>query len=668
MDELTLAIIGNPNSGKTTLFNALTGLKQKVANWPGVTVEKKEGELEIKGKRFRLVDLPGVYSLAAHSIDEKIARDFILNERPEVVIDVVDASALERNLYLALQLLEMGVKVVIALNKMDLAEEKGLRIDPKKLEEALGVPVVPTIGTKKQGIEELKEAIYNALKASPLEIKYPSLEPYIERLAKIIENDEKFSRMNPRWVALRLIEGDEDIVKLVKDSSVGSQALEELKKIIQELGGEDEAKLRVADARYRFASEIARKAIVAREERLTLTEMLDEVFTHKYFGIPVFITFVWMAFKFALDIAGPFIDITDMFFGWLAETVGGAIGNEVLASLIGDGIIAGVGSVLVFVPQIAFLFLAFAWLEDSGYMARAAFVMDRIMSRFGLHGKSLIPLLLGFSCNVPAVMAARTLEDEKDRILTVIVNPLMSCSARLPVYALFAGAFFVGREGMVVTTMYLMGIALALVVALIFRKTLFKGEPSPFVMELPPYNRPNWGLILSVTWTRTQKFLKKAGTIIFGTVVLIWLLSVTGPGGYLGPEAFESAELLEKSWVGFLGHALEPLFRPMGWDWKAVAGLIFGLLAKEVVVGTLGILHGVGEEGLAEVLVAAGDFTPLTAFAYMAFVLIYVPCIATIGAIRQEIGGKWAAFTVIYEIVLAYVVALTIVLIGGALL
>lgn len=664
MKEVTIAIIGNPNVGKTTVFNALTGMRHKVANWPGVTVEKKEGRFTHGGVEFHIVDLPGVYSLSARSVDERIARNFILKERPSLIIDVVDASNLERNLYLLLQILEMGVPVVVALNKMDSAEEKGLKIDPKRLGERLSIPVVPLVATRGEGIEELKDAVLESCRDGkrPEPPEYPGFDGHVRRLSELLNGKVE----NPTLIALRLLEDDDEVREIVKERA--PEALDEYRKILREEGKtEEELLLALADARYRLAAEIAGYAILERMERMTVSDMLDEVFLHRWLGIPVFVALVWMAFKFAFDIAGPFVDAVDALFAWLGEVAGEHIGNEMLSSLVADGIIAGVGSVLVFVPQIAFLFLAFAWLEDSGYMARAAFVMDRVMKKFGLHGKSLIPLLLGFSCNVPAIMATRTIEDEKDRILTVLVNPLMSCSARLPVYALFAGAFFAGREGSVVTAMYFLEIALALVMAWLFRRVIFGGESSYFVMELPPYNRPNWGLILGVTWERTKKFLAKAGTVIFGTVVLIWLLSVFGPGGYIGPEAFESGEALSKSWVAWIGRALEPLFSPLGWNWKAVVGLVFGLLAKEVVVGTLGILHGVGEEGLGEVLAASGDFTPVSAFAYMAFVLIYVPCIATIGAIKGEIGGKWAAFAVAYGIVLAYAVALLIVA-GGALI
>ncbi|BAD84903.1 iron(II) transport protein B [Thermococcus kodakarensis KOD1] len=672
MSEVVIALIGNPNAGKTTLFNALTGLRQHVGNWPGVTVEKKEGEFEYKEMKFRVVDLPGVYGLTAYSIDEKIARDFIVKEKPRVVVDIVDASNLERNLYLTLQLLEIGANVVVALNKMDLAEEKGYKIDPKKLEEALGVPVVPMVASEGKGIEELKAKIVEAIKGKPRPIEYPNFEAYIERIMRVIERDDELVRnYNPRWLAIKLLEGDDEARGIVEKSRLRDDILRELINVSGELHKKyGDVELALADERYGLIEEIAKRAIVKKEDRITFSDMLDEVLTHKYLGVPIFISLMWAVFKFTFDVSAPFSDIIDWFFSWLGDEVGAHVANDALASLLRDGIIGGLGSVLVFLPPIAFLFLAFSWLEDSGYMARAAFVMDRVMHHFGLHGKSVIPMIMGFGCNVPAIMATRTLEDEKDRILTILVNPLMSCPARLPIYAVFAGAFFAGREGTVITSMYLLGIAFALIIAWLFRKLIFKGEPSYFVMELPPYNRPNWGTIFGTAWTRTEKFLRKAGTVIFAGVIVVWLLSVTGPSGYLGSEALENGELLAKSWVASLGHALQPLFAPMGWDWKAAVALFFGFIAKEIVVGTLGVLYGVGdnEQAISQAMAASGAFNPATAYAFMAFSLIYVPCLATIAVIKQEAGWKWALFAVAYELILAYIVALLIVAVGGVFL
>lgn len=415
MSEVVIALIGNPNAGKTTLFNALTGLRQHVGNWPGVTVEKKEGEFEYKEMKFRVVDLPGVYGLTAYSIDEKIARDFIVKEKPRVVVDIVDASNLERNLYLTLQLLEIGANVVVALNKMDLAEEKGYKIDPKKLEEALGVPVVPMVASEGKGIEELKAKIVEAIKGKPRPIEYPNFEAYIERIMRVIERDDELVRnYNPRWLAIKLLEGDDEARGIVEKSRLRDDILRELINVSGELHKKyGDVELALADERYGLIEEIAKRAIVKKEDRITFSDMLDEVLTHKYLGVPIFISLMWAVFKFTFDVSAPFSDIIDWFFSWLGDEVGAHVANDALASLLRDGIIGGLGSVLVFLPPIAFLFLAFSWLEDSGYMARAAFVMDRVMHHFGLHGKSVIPMIMGFGCNVPAIMATRTLKTRR---------------------------------------------------------------------------------------------------------------------------------------------------------------------------------------------------------------------------------------------------------------
>ncbi|AEH07463.1 ferrous iron transport protein B [Methanothermococcus okinawensis] len=665
--QYEIALIGNPNTGKSTVFNALTGLKQHIGNWPGVTVEKKEGEFKYGGFKYKVVDLPGVYGLTARSVDEQVARDYIINEKPNVVVDIVDASNIERNLYLTFQLLEIGANVVIALNKMDLAKEMGYNIDVKRLEELLGVPVVPMIASKEQGIEELKKTIDKSIGKKPSEVIYSNFEPYILRLINILSKDNGLKdKYNLKYLAIKSLENDDYVIEIIKNSSVYSEFKEELSDILNELNKKyEDVNSAIADERYRIISNIVNDATTKKAGALTTTKMLDEVFTHKYLGIPILITFLWMAFQFTFNVSAPYSDMIDTFFGWLGDFVSSYFTGWV-ASLLGDGIIAGLGSVLVFLPPIICMFLAFSFLEDSGYMARAAFVMDKVMNKFGLHGKSVIPLVMGFGCNVPAIMATRTLEDEKDRILTILVNPLMSCSARLPVYVIIAGAFFAANAGSVVTSMYVLGVVLALIMAYLFRKLIFKGKPSHFIMELPPYNKPNWKNILGNTWERSSKFLTKAGTIIFGGVVLVWLLSVFGPAGYLGAGALDNEALLAKSWVALLGHSLAPIFSPMGWDWKAVVALFFGFIAKEVVVGTFGMLYGVGEDDVAlqSAIAHSGAFDPVTAYAFMAFVLIYIPCVATIGVIKQEIGWKWALFTVGYGLILAYIVALGITVIG----
>ena len=661
MKELKVAIIGNPNVGKTTLFNALTGEKQHVGNWPGVTVEKIEGYGKVDGVRVHYIDLPGVYSLSAYSIDEKIARDFILTENPDVVVDIVDATNLERNLYLTLQLLELKANVVIALNFMDEVEKRRMDIDVKKLQEFLGIKVVPVVAREGKGIEELKRAILETARHGVIRKVEVGYGRDVERAILEIEGmlaDERIkcrhcpfaklclgSDRERHWVSTRLLEGDDEANKVV-DREIALRAME-LRRELEKKYGDMAAYF--AKKRYELIGSIVRQCLKMEEMEETFSDRMDRVLLDKYLGIPIFFVIMWLAFKLTFDVAAPFTLLIEKVFDELGKWVAGSIPNETMASLIGEGIIGGVGSVLVFVPNIFLLFFILALLEDSGYMARAAFVMDRVMYRIGLHGKAFIPMLLGFGCNVPAIMATRTMEDERDRLLAIMINPLMSCSARLPVYVLFAGIFFAGKEAGVIMSMYLLGILLAVMMALLLRKFLFQGKPSPFIMEMPPYRLPTLRNIVSTTWNRGKMFIKKAGTIILLGVIIIWFLANFPDGG------------IEESFLAMIGKAMQPLFAPLGWSWRAVVALLAGVVGKEIVVGSLGALYG---GNLSSAL--AADFTQVEAFAYMAFVLIYVPCIATIAAIWQETRSiKWPLFTITYEILLAYGVALAIVAIGG---
>ena len=664
-DRYEIALIGNPNVGKSTLFNTLTGENVYIGNWPGVTVEKKEGEFEYNGKKFKVVDLPGVYSLTANSIDEIVARDYIINEKPDLVVDIVDATALERNLYLTLQLMEMGANILLALNKMDLARTLGIDIDVDKLEKILGIRVVPISAIKKVGIEDLKKAISEEVKNKrKYNIKYPHFEPYIKKIISILQKDENLKKYNLRYLAIKLLENDKYVEDIIKKSKIWNELNPVLDSIREELSKKyGEADLGIIEERYKVIDNIVKEVVKKKSGKLTTTQMLDDVLTDEKIGALLIIPFLWMLFKFTFDVSAPFSAMIDYIFSLLGDVIKSSISNEFIASLLADGIIRGVGAVLVFFPILAFLFFAISFLEDSGYMARIPYIADRFMNKFGLPGKAIIPLVMGFGCNVPAIMATRTIENEKDRILTILINPLMSCSARLPIYALFAGAFFSAYQGLVVLSMYALGVVLALIIAKIFRKFIFKESPSYLIVELPPYQIPHLKVVLKNTWERVYDFLKKAGTIIVFGVILVWLLSVYGPSGYLGAEALTNPELLSNSWAAVIGKALAPLFAPMGWDWKACSALLFGVIAKEVVVGSLAILYGVGEENLSNIIVNA--FTPVSAYAFMAFSLIYLPCIATLGVIRQEIGWKWAVFALAYEMVLAYIVALTITIIGN---
>ena len=667
--KFKVAIAGNPNVGKSTLFNRLTGGRAWVGNWPGVTVEKKVGRIRVDGRYLEIVDLPGIYGLTAYGVDELIARNFIVEENPDVVVNIANAANLERNLYLTVSLIEMGANVVVCLNMVDLATDQGYKVNSEKLSQMLGVPVIPTVAVEGRGIEELKKAVVEAAerreKPAGL-VNYGSkVEGEIGRLSEVVEKDLELARKyNSRWVAIKLLEGDSDVEDKIKLSPLSreilDQAAEAREKLESSLGRDLEGF--IVEKRYEFVSQLVEECVgVLVRKPITLTDMVDYVVTHKVFGIPIMLTALYMAFKFAFDVAAPLCDLIDWFFGCLlydlAATLPGLAG-----SLLADGIITGVGSILIFVPNLAFIFLFLALLEDVGYMARAAFVVDKIMHKLHLTGKSLLPLILGFGCNLPGIISTRAIEDENDRKTTALACPLISCSARLPVYLVIAGALFSAYVTGVVWSMYILGVIFALIMATLFRKLLFKGPSSGFIMELPPYMRPMLKNIGIKTWERLKRFLFKAGTVIFIGVVAVWLLSITGPGGYLGVEALGEATLLEQSWIGVIGHGLEKIFTPMGWGWQASAALFFGFIAKEIVVGAMAVLFGVSEEGLIGAV--SGAFTPLTAYAYMAFVLLYLPCLATLAIIRGELGLKYALFTAVYEFILAYFVAFLIVGIG----
>ncbi len=650
-----VAIVGNPNVGKTELFNRLTGLNQHVGNWPGVTVEKKEGKYSYGGEEINVIDLPGIYGFTTRSIDEKIAKNFIVKNRPDVVVDVIDSTNLERNLYLALLLIESGANVVIALNMWDIAKERGMEIDVRRLEGLLGVPVVPTVATTGEGVDELKKVISQVAKGKKkgkkIKIDYGhDVEEKIKHIEKILDRCGKGEYPSPRWVALRILEEDEDILSEFRKGNYWK----DIEKLLDErIAG------KIVEKRYELCSKLAAEIIKEKKEVKTLTDILDEIFLHKVLGIPIFMAILYAMFQFTFSFSAPFSDGISLFFSWLGNIAKSNISNEVLASFVADGICAGLGSVLVFVPPIFCLFFALSILEDSGYLARVAFVMEKILSKFGLHGKSFIPILVGFGCNVPGIMAARTIENESDRIITIMINPLISCSARLPVYALIAGAVFHGyTAGAAIYSMYVLGITLAVVMALLLRKLLFKGEVSPFILELPRYTKPKLSTSIIHMWNRGKWFLIKAGTFIFIVVIIIWFLSVF-PWG-----ATNGGKIIENSYIAVFGRIVEPLFKPLGWSWQAGTALFFGFLAKESIVGAIGALLGAEGEGVYNALANSNWFTPLTGFAYMAFVLIYFPCVATLSVMLREMKLKYTLLTVAYTVLLAFAVAFMIEFIG----
>ncbi len=671
---VTIALAGNPNAGKTSLFNILTapltGGRQHVGNWPGVTVEKREGSYEYGGAEVRVVDLPGTYSLGSYSLDEIVARDYLMAGEADVVVNVVDASNLERNLYLTTQLLEMGANVVVALNMYDVAE-KNLRLDTGQISNLLGVPVVPTVGTTGRGAVQLKAAVAaaaNRRRRKPhLRINYGyEIEPHIEKLcAELVTLEELPPGISRRWLALKLLEGDEETISLVKGKGAGEALVREAEAAAEHLKGiiGDDAAVAVADHRYGFIAGLMRDVVKPRgpsPARLTASDKIDAVVTNRFAGIPIFLALAFGLFELTFKIAEPVANALETGLSWLGGQVvsWGANAPPLLVSFVVDGVLGGAGSVLVFVPNIFFLFAAIALLEDSGYMARAAFILDEFMHKLSLHGRSFIPLILGFGCNVPAVMATRTLETRRERMITIMVIPLMSCSARLPIYVLFAGAFFAGRRGLVVWSLYALGIALALAAAKLFSKVLFPGESAHFVMELPPYRAPTLRGAVLHAWERTSEFVKRAGGIILAASILLWGLANLPPG-----VPYASGDSL----LGRLGMTIAPALRPAGFgEWEPAVALVAGIMAKEAVVSTLGVIYGAGQEGLTNALRSA--FTPLSAYAFMVMSLIYIPCVATVAVIRRETGSwRWTLFAAAYTIGLGWVTA-TLLYQGGRLL
>ncbi|MBL3592137.1 MAG: ferrous iron transport protein B [Synergistaceae bacterium] len=667
-----IALAGNPNTGKTSLFNALTGSRQKVGNWPGVTVERKEGRLTLEGKDVAVVDLPGIYSLGAASADEQIASDYLLAERPDLVLVVVDASNLERSLYLVVQLREIGLPLVVALNMGDVAQARGLQIDQKALEDLLGVTVVPTLAASGKGVMALKGRLASLLdqdlSTEFLEVPYgPQLSPIVDGLADLVGDLARELSLPPRLAAIRLGEEDEAALAALERT----QAPWLIRRELDEAAAEVEASLgydlqtALIERRWAFVSSLAAR-VVSRDktvrEALTPSDRIDRVVTHRLLGLPLVLLAAWAVFKVTFFLGDPAADGLDGLLSGLGESLAfwldGVGASPLLSSFLVDGVIGGVGSVVVFFPHIFFLFAFIAVLEDSGYMARGAFVMDRIMRLLGLHGKSFMPLLVGFGCNVPSIMATRILERRRDRMITLLVLPFISCSARLPVFLLFAGTFFGARAGTVIFSLYLLGIAVAVIAAKILGSTLFQGESSQFVMELPPYHLPRPKAVLRSAWERGSLFLRKAGTFIFLAVIVVWVLASLP----LGVE-YGSAE----SYIGRLGAMTAGFFAPAGFGfWQAAVALLFGFLAKEVVVGTLGTLLAVDGVNLVQVL--PQYFSPLSAYAFMVMALLYVPCAAVVAAFREETKSwRWTAFMVLYTTAVAWGLSVAVYQVGRLL-
>lgn len=710
---INVALVGNPNCGKTSLFNIASGAHEHVGNYSGVTVDAKEGFFDFQGYHFRIVDLPGTYSLSAYTPEELYVRKHIIEETPDVIINVADSSNLERNFYLTTQLIDMNVRMVIALNMYDELESSGNKLDYIKLSQLIGVPMIPTVCRRGEGIDQLFHVIIGIYEggdflsqkgeicseiledlrdwhktyvpdhefgshkeeedARPrgymrhIHINHgPELERSIEEVKKAIsQNEDIRHKYSTRFLSIKLLENDKEIENFISTLPNGKEIIairnkETLR--IRKVMNEDSEQA-ITDAKYGFITGALKETFTDNHlEKEQTTRVIDSIVTHRIWGYPIFFLFLYIMFE------GTFVlgDYPMQGIEWLVDQLGNLIRNNMaegpLKDLLIDGIIGGVGGVIVFLPNILILYFFISILEDSGYMARAAFIMDKIMHRMGLHGKSFIPLIMGFGCNVPAIMATRTIEDRKSRLITMLVNPLMSCSARLPIYLVMIGAFFPNCASFMLLCIYTAGILLAVIMARIFSKFLVKGEDSPFVMELPPYRMPTSKSIMRHTWEKGAQYLKKMGGIIMIASIIIWFL-----GYYPQHDAYESvAEQQENSYIGQIGKAIEPVIKPLGFDWKLGIGLISGVGAKELVVSTLGVLYT--NEGDVENVNLSNriPITPLVALAYMLFVLIYFPCIATFAAIKQESGSwKWAIFTAGYTTGLAWLIAFTVFQIGS---
>lgn len=715
---INVALVGNPNCGKTSLFNVASGSHEHVGNYSGVTVDAKEGHFDFQGYHFRLVDLPGTYSLSAYSPEELYVRKHIIDETPDVIINVVDAGNLERNLYLTAQLIDMNVRMVVALNMYDALLHSGNTLDHKKLGQLFGVPIVPTVSRTGKGIDNLFHVIIGLYEGADFigqkeeiqdeamreyrewhdkyvpDHKYgshdeethdfdgksyirhihinhgPELERSIDAVKEVICKNENIRyKYSTRFLAIKLLENDKDIEQRVISTLPNG---EEVIRVRDKEAGRirlsmnEDSEQAITDAKYGFITGALKETYTEKNQNTEMfTRIVDSIVTHKIWGFPIFFVFLYLMFECTFV----FGEYPKGWIEWLVEQIASLAETFMpagpLKDLIVDGIIGGVGGVIVFLPNILLLYIFISFMEDSGYMARAAFIMDKIMHKMGLHGKSFIPLIMGFGCNVPAIMASRIIESRKSRLVTILINPLISCSARLPIYLVMIGAFFPSKASLVLLSIYVTGILLAVLMARIFSRFIVRGDDAPFVMELPPYRMPTAKSVLRHTWEKGAQYLKKMGGIIMIASVIIWFL-----GYYPNHDAYSTtAEQQENSYIGQIGKAIEPVIEPLGFDWKMGIGILSGIGAKELVVSTLGVLY-TNDDGIESVDLADRiPITPLVAYGYMLFVLIYFPCIATVAAIKNESGSwKWAAFTICYTTLLAWIVAFLVHQVGGIFL
>lgn len=682
---INIALVGNPNCGKTSFFNRATGLREKVGNYGGVTVDAKQGVFYHNGYTINLIDLPGTYSITEYTPEEIYVREYIMEHHPDLVLNVVDASCLERNLFLTTQLIDMNIRVVMALNMYDELTNEGAKLDYHFLGYLLGIPIVPTTASRGIGINEVLDKIIevfedHAKEARHIHIHYgQEIEDSIYRIkAEVAPGKNITDEFAPRYVAIKLLEDDRIMKEQLSSAFNYEQILGTARKEIQRLekAYKEDTRTIITQAKYGFVRGALQETFCSGEkDKRQITTAIDALLTHQWLGFPFLIFFMWIMFQATFTLGSYPMEWIEMGVEALGKGVAGMMSEGPLNDLLVNGVIAGVGGVIVFLPNILILFFFISLMEDTGYMARAAFIMDRMMHKIGLHGKSFIPLLIGFGCNVPAIMATRPLESRRDRIMTMLIVPFMSCSARLPVYILLVSAFFPVNQGLVLLSVYLIGILLAVGTSLLLKKTVFAKSSDPFVMELPPYRMPTMRNTTIHMWGKAGQYLRKMGTIILFASILIWALGYFPLDRKAGPDGSEN---LEESYIGQIGKFIEPAIRPLGFDWKMGVSIVTGLAAKEIVVSTMGILYhgkdaGENTQNLVENLQNQVDsngnkvFTPLVAYCFMLFILIYFPCMAVIAAIRKEAGGKWAAFTIFYTTGLAWLVAFCVYQVGSLL-
>lgn len=688
---INVALVGNPNCGKTSLFNFASGAHERVGNYSGVTVDAKEGKARYFGYEFNLVDLPGTYSLSAYSPEELYVRKQIVEKTPDVIINVIDTSNLERNLYLTTQLIDMHLRMVCALNMFDETERRGDHVDYDKLSELFGVPMVPTVFTNGRGVEELFKVVidmYEGQENSQRNYRHihinhgHELEHGIKEMQEHLKQEDNLrQRYSTRYLAIKLLEHDKDVEAYIATFPDAQEIIahrDQAEQRVKEETGED-SETAIMDAKYGFIHGALKEAGYETghdKDTYRTTHVIDRFITNRYLGFPIFLLLLFVMFSVTFYIGQYPMDWIEAGVAWLGEIISTTMPDGPLKAMLVDGVIGGVGSVIVFLPQILILYFFISYMEDSGYMARAAFIMDKLMHKMGLHGKSFIPLVMGFGCNVPAVMATRTIESRRSRLITMLVLPLMSCSARLPIYIMITGTFFAAHyRSLVMLSLYAVGILLAVVVSRVLSLFVIKGEDTPFVMELPPYRFPTWKAIGRHTWEKGKQYLKKMGGIILVASIIVWAL-----GYFPHDESLSMREQQERSYIGRIGKTIEPVFRAQGFDWKLDVGLVAGIGAKEVVASTMGVLYANNdsfgddeaynnEGGKYDTLLAqmtADGITPLAAYCFLLFVVIYFPCIATIAAIKGETGSwRWAVFSAVYTTVLAWIVSAVVYQVGS---